>query len=295
MCKVKKSEMDIRFECEKCGQLLVIDQEGVGLNIKCPSCSTSLIVPVVNKTGDDSASAFSRRTRELKNAIVKASVSLFFPLGANIPEACFDVWDNRDRARGAILTELRGIGYIPKENAFKDILNNITSIDSILKTIQDVACGVDQFMVQNYDSTRVDEFPALEFYTVYHRKTSRDWSSRWSAAAQASGDNNATQIFQNTGKMIALKSSGIWQALGDGVGGYNDSLGIPFSPFAFDSGFDVDEVPRAKCEKLGLLAHGQEAESTIIPSNDEIAERFATKLRQYLTKLKDEKGQLVKQ
>jgi len=256
----------------------LIEEAGAGINIPCPSCSANLIVPVADKTADNPASDFFSQTRELKNAVVKAAVSLLFPPGANIPEACFDVWDNRARARGEILTELRRIGSVPKETGLQDILNDITSLDSILKTIQDVACGVDHFLEQNYDEIRVDEFPALQFHRVYSRKTSRDWPARWIAAAQASGDNKAEQIFQATGKMIALKSSGIWQALGDGVGGYADALGNPFAPFAFDSGFDVDEVPRSKCEKLGLLARGEKAESATIPSSDEIARRFAAKL-----------------
>jgi hypothetical protein len=241
-------------------------------------------VPVADKTAGKPANDFFSQTQELKNAVVKAAVSLLFPPGANIPEACFDVWNNRDRARGAILTELRRIGSVPKETAFKDILNDITSLDSFLKIIQDVACGVDHFLAQNCDEIRVDEFPALHFHRVYRRKTSRDWPARWIAAAHASGDNKAEQIFQATGKMIALKSSGIWQALGDGVGGYEDSLGTPFAPFAFDSGFDVDEVPRTKCEKVGLLACGEKAESAIIPSNDEVAGRFSSKLSQCLKK-----------
>jgi hypothetical protein len=281
--------MDIEFTCDKCGQHIVIDGAGGGLTVECPSCSANLIVPVADKTANDPASAFFRRTRELKNAIVKASVSLLFPLGANIPESCLEVWENRARARGEILTELRRIGYIPKETAFKEILNDITHFDSILKTIEDVACGADHFLEQNFDETRIDEFPALQFRRVYRRKTSRDWPSRWIAAAHASGDNKAEQIFQDTGKMIALKSSGIWQALGDGVSGYEDALGTPFPPFAFDSGFDVDEVPRSKCEKLGLLARSEKAESAIIPSNDSIAGRFAAKLNQNLVNLKDGK------
>jgi phage FluMu protein Com len=278
----ESSCMDIRFECEKCGQLLVIEEAGAGISIPCPSCSANLIVPVADKTADKPASDFFSQTRELKNAVVKAAVSLLFPPGANIPDACFDVWDNRARARGEILTELRRIGSVPKETALQDILNDISSLDSILKTIQDVACGVDHFIEQNYDEIRVDEFPALQFHRVYSRKTSRDWPARWIAAAQASCDSKAEQIFQATGKMIALKSSGIWQALGDGVGGYEDALGNPFAPFAFDSGFDVDEVPRSKCEKIGLLALGEKVESAIIPSNDEIAGRFAAKLSQFL-------------
>jgi hypothetical protein len=192
------------------------------------------------------------------------------------------VWENRARARGEILTELRRIGYIPKETGIKEILNDITRFDSILKTIEDVACGADHFLEQNFDETRIDEFPALQFHRVYRRKTSRDWPSRWIAATHASGDNKAEQIFQETGKMIALKSSGIWQALGDGVGGYEDALGTPFPPFASDGGFDVDEMPRTKCEKLGLLARREKAKPASIQSNDEIARRFTAKLRQYL-------------
>ncbi len=278
--------MDIEFTCDKCGQHIVIDGAGRGLTVECPSCSANLIVPVADKTADDPASDFFRRTRELKNTIVKGAASLLFPPGANIPESCLEVWENRARVRGEILTELRRTGYIPKETTFKDILNDITRFDSILKTIEDVACGADHFLEQNFDETRIDEFPALQFHRVYRRKTSRDWPSRWIAAAQASGDNNAARVLQNTGKMIALKSSGIWQALGDGTGGYEDALGAPFPPFALDSGFDVDEVPRGKCEKLGLLARGEKAKSAFIPSNDAIAKRFAAKLSQYLTKQK---------
>ena len=88
--------------------------------------------------------------------------------------------------------------------------------------------------------------------------------------------------------MIALKSSGIWQALGNGAGGYDDALGNPFPPFAVDSGFDVDETSRDQAEKLGLLVKGEKAKPAKISSHDEMAERFAAKLRQYLTKLEGE-------
>jgi len=250
---------------------------------------------------DDSASNFFRQTRALKDAIVKAAVSLLFPPDANIPDACLTVSDNRAQARGEILTELRKIGCVPKDAAFKDIFGDITHLDSFLKTVEEVSLGAYHFMEQNFDETRVDEFPALNFHRVYTRKVPRgfksaesgmlmsvpsdDWPSRWSAAAQESGDHSSMQILQKTGKMIALKSSGIWQALGNGAGGYVDTLGNPFPPFALGSGFDVDEVPRGKCEKLGLLKVGEKAEFAIIPSHDEIAGNFAAKLRQYLPKL----------
>ena len=53
--------------------------------------------------------------------------------------------------------------------------------------------------------------------------------------------------------LVALKNSPIWQALGDGVGGYNDTLGNPYPPFAFDSGMAWVGVDRSECIKLGLV------------------------------------------
>jgi predicted RNA-binding Zn-ribbon protein involved in translation (DUF1610 family) len=38
--------MDILFNCQACGQGIVIDEAGVGLFIQCPKCNRSLIVPV---------------------------------------------------------------------------------------------------------------------------------------------------------------------------------------------------------------------------------------------------------
>ena len=37
--------MDITFACEKCGQEVVIDEAGAGIQVPCPSCGQLLIVP----------------------------------------------------------------------------------------------------------------------------------------------------------------------------------------------------------------------------------------------------------
>ena len=37
--------MDISFYCEECGQHIVVDQGGAGLNIACPGCQQSLTIP----------------------------------------------------------------------------------------------------------------------------------------------------------------------------------------------------------------------------------------------------------
>jgi hypothetical protein len=134
-------------------------------------------------------------------------------------------------------------------------------------------------LAQNYDQDELDEFPALELLRVYDRDVPRgfkrgpkgtlipvpndawdDSDGRWVNACRSAGDDAALRVFQETGRMVALKSSGVWQALGDGAGGYDDTLGNPYPPFAFNSGHDVDGVPRAEAEQLGLIQPGAKAQ-----------------------------------
>ena len=37
--------MDIEFNCDKCGQQIVIEEAGAGLTVQCPKCNQSLLVP----------------------------------------------------------------------------------------------------------------------------------------------------------------------------------------------------------------------------------------------------------
>lgn len=37
--------MDIHFLCPHCGQSLTVDQQGVGLEVNCPSCSVTVKIP----------------------------------------------------------------------------------------------------------------------------------------------------------------------------------------------------------------------------------------------------------
>ena len=79
-----------------------------------------------------------------------------------------------------------------------------------------------------------------------------DWPSRWAEAGETCGDEDwlPWDGDAQTGRGAALKSSGIWQALGDLR---DDSLGNPFPPFAFNSGFKCGPVSRAECIDLGLI------------------------------------------
>lgn len=155
--------------------------------------------------------------------------------------------------RAKILQILKPFGTAPE---LADALN----LDFKIKVAREVSAGAGRFVA---DQTNVDEYPAWELKRVYEREVPRGeepkqpsdpWPVRWIHAAQTVEDGDLlVSILQDTGHMIALKSSGIWQALGDGAGGYDDALGNPFSPFAFNSGFDTEGVDRAECIALGLL------------------------------------------
>lgn len=92
-------------------------------------------------------------------------------------------------------------------------------------------------------------FPAWELiYTGGQQYPSTDWSKRWHAAGESVAWEGACRA-----KMIALKSSPIWKALGDGTGGFGDALGNPYPPFAIDSSYAWVNVDRLEARALGLI------------------------------------------
>jgi 8-oxo-dGTP pyrophosphatase MutT (NUDIX family) len=166
---------------------------------------------------------------------------------------------------GATPATSRGVLTDFIESATGDNIGGLMNMDFFNRIMREVTQGAGNFVAQNFDQTRLDEFPALELHRVYDREVPRgfkvgkggailpdpdnDWPSRWEAAGGELVD----------GRMVALKSDPIWQALGDGDGGYEDTLGNPFAPFAFNSGFDTDEVSREDAVALGLMDDEDEA------------------------------------
>lgn len=149
-------------------------------------------------------------------------------------------------------------------------------VNMLINVAQQVSAGASRFVAMNSDPDRVDLYPGLSLERFYDRDVPRgfkmkgktliavpdeNWPSRWAAAGAEAGDDDWLDWDgdSQSGSGVALKSSGIWQALGDGAGGYEDTLGNPFPPFAFNSGFRTREVPRAQIESLGLLDPGEQA------------------------------------
>ena len=74
---------------------------------------------------------------------------------------------------------------------------------------------------------------------------------RWAAAGNATAWQGACRD-----DLVALKSSPIWAALGEGAGGFKDAIGNPFPPFAFGSGMTWQRVSRDEAAELGLVEEG---------------------------------------
>lgn len=168
---------------------------------------------------------------------------------------------NPASARAAIAQLFHDLGYAPEEGtagSLKD-LSSALRIDLVIKTNVQLAHGAGRFVQQNADPDVLDLWPALELVRFEDRAEPRDWKQRWRIAAQVAADPRAAAALGLHGRMAALKSSGIWQALGDGAGGYTDTLGNPYPPFAFNSGMWTEELDREESEALGLLQKGQRA------------------------------------
>ena len=194
------------------------------------------------------------------------------------PTGKVTVGPNPATARSALRQTLRDLGYSPEpgeEGTIKD-LSSDARIDLVIKTNVDMAHGAGQFVQSNANDDVVDLYPATEFLPydtsqvprgerrgpkgVIEPDPDNSWETRWEAACEEVGDDDAAAAFESTGRMVALKSSGVWQALGDGAGGYEDTFGNPYYPFAFNSTRVTEDVDREDAEQLGLLDKGEKAE-----------------------------------
>lgn len=104
--------------------------------------------------------------------------------------------------------------------------------------------------VKNQTSATMALWPGwrLESFGYGKRKlTADEWHSRWSCAGDACGWIGASRSY-----FIALKKSPIWKCLGDGAGGYCDTYGIPYPPFAIGCDMDWIEATEDDCKSAGI-------------------------------------------
>lgn len=91
---------------------------------------------------------------------------------------------------------------------------------------------------------RSDRYPAWELVRLmkFSSEHQREWLKRWKIAAENVNWEGVSKAAFEEGRMIALKSSPIWQALGSSAL-FPDALNTDHSPFAFNSGMGWREVP----------------------------------------------------
>lgn len=144
---------------------------------------------------------------------------------------------------------LADMGYQPdpeKIGGLQD-LSSTARINLQIQTNVDAARGYG-WDIQGQQPDLLDEWPAQELFRDFAPKGhERDWSSRW---ARVGGE-----FFG--GRMIALKNDPIWSRLGD-PSLFDDGLGNPYPPFAFNSGMGVRDIDRDEAEALGLIQPNQE-------------------------------------
>mgnify|MGYP000992523050 CR=1 FL=1 len=168
-------------------------------------------------------------------------------------------------AEDALRAWLDGSGYLPPEGAEGTItdLSSHRRIKLILNTNADMAAGAAQAQAQ--DTLTLDAYPAWELIRAGHTREPRDWPARWREAGRSVNWDRAARD-----RFAARKDSPIWQAIGDGAGGFTDTLGNPFPPFAFNSRMTWAALPRAEAEALGITGSPAPPDAPLSPGERDL-------------------------
>ncbi len=177
-------------------------------------------------------------------------------------------------ARLRLVEALAQMGHSPLDGGGMSNPASARRLSLIVDTQRQMATSVARLSGQT--GATLILWPAWELRRIGTRSVPRtDWDRRWMAAGASCGFEGALR-----GCFIALKSSPIWAALGNGAGGFRDTLGNPYPPFAYGSGMDWDEVDRDTCVRLGLdpaadPSRLQPPAPSLSPGERDIAEAIA--------------------
>lgn len=191
---------------------------------------------------------------------------------AQMREVCAQMMEGRisqATARDMLGGILDRMGFSPQDGGSVRNPASLARLNLILDTQTQMAASVAQLSEQTPEV--MDMWPAWELTRLEGRALPRgDWPQRWDAAARSVGFDGVSRDY---GRMVALKGSPIWQALGDGAGGFRDTLGNPYPPFAFNSGMGWVDVMRDECKELGLDPDGASVPGapSLVPDRAELA------------------------
>ena len=190
---------------------------------------------------------------------------------ARIREVCAQVSEgsiNQATARARLLETLAQMGHSPLDGGGLTNPASIRRLNLILDTQRQMAPSVSRIQMQT--PAVIERWPAWELTRLVGKAVPReDWPARWRNAGESIGWEGALKD-----RFIALKTSPIWQALGDGAGGFRDTLGNPYPPFAYSSGMAWVAVDRETCERLGLSGPEPETvpSASLSPAEKDIAD-----------------------
>ena len=190
---------------------------------------------------------------------------------AKVREVCAQVSEgsiNQATARARLLETLSQMGHSPLDDGGLTNPASIRRLNLIVDTQRQMAASVSR--IQTQTPAVLERWPAWELTRLVGKAVPReDWPARWRNAGESIGWEGALKD-----RFIALKTSPIWQALGDGAGGFRDTLGNPYPPFAYSSGMAWVAVDRETCERLGLSGPKPETvpSASLSPAEKDIAD-----------------------
>lgn len=190
---------------------------------------------------------------------------------AKVREVCAQVSEgsiNQATARARLLETLAQMGHSPLDGGGLTNPASIRRLNLIVDTQRQMAASVSR--IQTQTPAVLERWPAWELTRLVGKAVPReDWPARWRNAGESIGWEGALKDH-----FIALKTSPIWQALGDGAGGFRDTLGNPYPPFAYSSGMAWVAVDRETCERLGLSGPEPETvpSASLSPAEKDIAD-----------------------
>lgn len=143
--------------------------------------------------------------------------------------------------------------YVP-DPAVRGTIRDLSSdarLNLLIETNDRMALGYGQW-TQGQDPAILDEWPAQELFRAEDRELPRNWIARWTGAGGT--------IFE--GRMIAPKNDPIWTLI--------SAFGLPYPPFDFNSGMDVQDIDRDEAVRLGVVSEDTQIEPETREFNDGI-------------------------
>ena len=146
-----------------------------------------------------------------------------------------------------------GREQMPEEHGGLTDLTSAKRLNLILDTNVQMARSAGNYAIdQDPDILRAT--PCWELIRAGYAKVPRPWPEKWMQAARACGDQAASKVFSETGRMIARRDSPIW-TLRLAEGGFN-RFGNPYAPFDFGSHMRTIGVSRTEALRLGAIKPG---------------------------------------